>query len=188
MKALILNGLAKGDNYLYTLVRDELKDRGWEESGIFLHEKHIVPCQGCFGCWVKTPGICLMDDDGREVAKKAVQSDLMVFLTPVTFGGYSSVLKRAVDRLMQIILPFFMKINGEVHHKPRYARYPCLVGLGVLSKPDEEGERIFKTLVARNAVNLHSPLSAGGVIIRDYPRETIRREVNALFTGAGVTR
>jgi hypothetical protein len=188
MKALILNGLAKEDDPLYELIHGELKNTCWEGSGIYLHDKHIAPCQGCFGCWINTPGICVIEDDGREVIKEAVQSDLMVFLTPVTFGGYSSDLKRALDRLMQTVLPFFVKINGEFHHRQRYPRRPCLIGLGVLSKPDEEGELIFKALVARNALNLQSPSSAGGVVIRDDPPEKIRREVNTLFAEIGTTR
>lgn len=49
-----------------------------------------------------------------------------------------------------------MKIEGEVHHKPRYERYPRLMGVGVLPQPDEESERIFTTLVSRNAINLHA--------------------------------
>ena len=185
MKTVILNGLEKEDDSLYKLIHSELKNRGWEGTGIYLRDTHIAPCQGCFGCWISTPGICMIDDDGREVVKKAVQSDLMVFLSPVTFGGYSSDLKRALDRFMQTVLPFFVKINGEFHHRPRYARRPCLIGLGVLSKPDEEGERIFKTLIARNALNIQSPSSAGGVVIRDDPPEKIRREVNTLFARMG---
>ena len=171
------------------MIHDELEDVGWEVNDFYLQDRKIAPCQGCFGCLIRTPGICLIDDDGREVAKKAVQSDLMVFVSPVTFGGYSSDLKKAVDRLfLQILYPFFMKINGEFHHKPRYARYPCLIGLGVLSKSDEEGERIFKTLVARNAINLHSSLNAAGVVIKNYPPEKIRGEVKNLFARIGVKR
>ena len=188
MKALILNGLAKGDDILYKIIHDELEDMGCDVNNFYLQDKKIAPCQGCFGCWIKTPGICLTDDDGREVAKQAVQSDLMVLVSPISFGGYSSDLKKAVDRIIPIICPFFMKINGEIHHKPRYTRYPRLIGVGVLPKSDEEGERIFKTLVARNAINLHSPSNAAGVVIREYSPEKIKTEVKILFAKIGVKR
>ncbi len=188
MKALILNGLVKGDDILCGIIHDELEDMGWQVNDLYLKDKKIAPCLGCFGCWIKTPGICLIDDDGREVAEKSVQSDLMVFVTPVTFGGYSSCLKKAVDRLTPTVLPFFVKINGEFHHKPRYGSYPHLVGIGVLSEPDGESERIFKTLVARNAINLHSQSNAAEVVMRDYSQEKIRAEVKTLFAGIGVKR
>jgi len=185
MKALIINGLRKTDT-IYEIVSDALKGIGWEVNGIHLHDKEIAPCQGCFGCWTKTPGICIINDEGREVAKMAVQSHLMLFLTPVTFGGYSSDLKKAVDRLIQIVLPFFMMIGGEMHHKPRYSKYPHLVGIGVLPQPDEESEQIFKTLVARNAINLHSPSNAAGIVLRDSAPEKLREEVKKILAGGGI--
>jgi len=188
MKAFILNGLAEKDDALYKIIHDDVKDMGWEVNVFSPRDKSIAPCQGCFGCWIKTPGICVIDDDGRDVAKMAVKSDLMVFLSAVTFGGYSSDLKKAVDRLIPIVLPFFVKIGGEIHHKPRYARYPHLIGVGILSNSDEESERIFKTLVARNAINLHSPLSAAGVVLRDDIPEKIKAEIKTLFTKVGVKR
>jgi len=49
---------------------------------------------GCFGCWNKTPGTCVMKDDSAKIAKAVVNSDLLIFLTPITFGGYSSELKK----------------------------------------------------------------------------------------------
>jgi multimeric flavodoxin WrbA len=186
MKAFILNGLEKKDDMFYEMISNHLKQMNWEINTLSPQDKHIAPCQGCFGCWIKTPGICVIDDDGRDVVKMAVQSDMMLFLSPVTFGGYSSDLKKAIDRLIPIILPFFMKINGEIHHKPRYARSPLLIGVGLLSNPDEESEQIFKTLVARNAINLHSPLSAAGVVFRDYIPEKTRAEIKTLFVKAGV--
>jgi hypothetical protein len=188
VKAFILNALGKMDDRVYEIVAKELERMGWETDVFHLHDKKIAPCQGCYGCFIKTPGICLIDDDGREIAGRAVQSDLMIFLTPVTFGGYSSLLKNAVDRFIQIVLPFFMKINGEYHHKPRYVRYPHLVGIGVLPHPDEESEGIFKTLVARNALTLISSSNTAGVVFRDYTPERIREEIKSLFGGVGVYR
>jgi hypothetical protein len=115
-----------------------------------------------------------------------VQSDLTIYLTAVTFGGYSSELKKAVDRIICLLSPFFMRINGEVHHRPRYERYPRLVGVGVLSCPDEESERLFTTLVERNAINLHSPAHGAGVVLTDQGAEQMRERVRTILSKAGV--
>jgi multimeric flavodoxin WrbA len=120
MKAFILNGFEKKDDALYEIISEHLKGIGWEINTFFPQDKRIAPCQGCFGCWIKTPGICVIDDAGRNVVQMAVQSDMIVFLSPVTFGGYSSCLKKAIDRMVPIALPFFMKIDGEIHHKSCY--------------------------------------------------------------------
>ena len=45
MKALILNGLAKGDDRVYEIITNELKDMGWEVNNFYLHDKKIAPCQ-----------------------------------------------------------------------------------------------------------------------------------------------
>lgn len=111
-------------------------------------------CLGCFQCWTTTPGVCRIDDGGRVVAEAAISSDWLVFLTPVTFRGYSSVLKKAVDRLIPLVLPFFRWIDGEVHHQPRYRGYPNLLGLGLLPEPAPDSEESFRRLVKRNAINL----------------------------------
>lgn len=132
---------------------------------------------------MKTPGICLFADDGREVARKAIQSHLLVLLTPVTFGGYSSQLKKALDRMISLVSPFFQKIGGETHHQPRYRRYPRLLGVGTLPAPDAESEATFASLVARNAINLHAPAAAAVVFengTADQAAETIRRLLAAV--------
>jgi multimeric flavodoxin WrbA len=181
MKVFVLNGLSIGHMEVYEMIADELEKMGWQVIGFDLRGKKIAPCLGCFGCWVKTPGICVIDDDGREVARLAAESDLLVFLTSITFGGYSSHLKKAVDRMIPIVSPFFLKKEGEIHHKPRYARYPHLRIVGVLSRPDEESERIFRSHIARNARNFHGPSIAAKVIFQGEALEEKREVIKGFF-------
>jgi multimeric flavodoxin WrbA len=85
-----------------------------------------------------------------------VGSDLVVYVTPVTFGGFSSELKKLLDRIVLSVLdPRFTVVGGEVHHRLRYRRYPKTVGFGTLPSPDPEAERLFTRLVARNGINVH---------------------------------
>ena len=163
MQALLLDGSREGDAAAQAVrqaLLDELARRGWQAETLDLRRMDIAPCVGCFGCWVHSPGICVIDDAGRDVAR----CDLLACLTPVTFGGYSSELKKAVDRLVPNISPLFTKVRGEVHHVLRYAGAPRLLAVGLLPEPDPgpaaEAEGIFRTLVARNAVNMRSPASA----------------------------
>ena len=78
-----------------------------------LRDKKIGNCAGDFFCWIRDPGICNVDDDNREIANSIANSDLMVYITPVTFGGYSSTLKKMVDHQIQNVLPFFEQVNGD---------------------------------------------------------------------------
>ena len=160
----------------------ELRTLAWDVESILLHERKIAPCMGDFGCWEKTPGVCILKDDALQVAKTVINCDLIMLLTPVTFGGYSSQLKKALDRLICLMSPLFMKIKGEYHHRKRYSRYPMLMGLGVLKTPDVDSERIFKTLVTRNAINLHAPQSAAIVVDRSLDEAGINRSIRDLLS------
>lgn len=182
MRALILNGALRGDDRLAPieqLVTSSLASRGYDVEPIRLRDLTIAYCQGCFECWVKTPGRCKTKDDAPEVTRAIVRSDLLVFLTPVTFGGYSSELKKALDRSIGIVSPFFTRIHGEVHHKQRYAKYPSLLAIGVMDERDDEEAGIFSALVLRNAINIHAPAHAAGVVCRSEP-DRIRQVIGTL--------
>lgn len=185
MKALILNGERKGERLLglvHESVVHALSLEGWPVETVLLQEKKIIRCTGCFGCWTTTPGVCVLDDFGRELARLAVQCGLMIYLTPITFGGYSSELKKAVDRFScPMLLPFFTKIDGEVHHKARYRPLPRLIGIGVLPRPDEESEQIFAKLVERNAINLHSPAARSVVFYHSHDQNEIEKGLQSIL-------
>ena len=184
MKATILNG-ATGDDVLTRRATDTLtgllQAGGCEVEQIRLEELDIAPCLGCFGCWVKTPGVCVIDDAGRDLAKKAIQCDLLTFVTPITFGGYSYQLKKAADRLIPLILPYFQLVGGEVHHQKRYAQYPVLLGLGTLPGPNEAQEQLFRTLVRRNAINFRNPNHAATVVRTQHEDRAVDGELKAVL-------
>ncbi|MBE0448996.1 MAG: flavodoxin family protein [Actinobacteria bacterium] len=188
MRILVLDGLRQSDAYIEPICGvaiDELRAKGWEADSIALRGIDVDHCRGCFKCWAKTPGICIINDAMRDIANRVVQSDVVLLVTPVTFGGYSSEPKKAMDRLIPLISPFFTTIGGEVHHKPRYEKYPALLGIGILGKSDKESERTFKTLVGRNAINLHSPRWDAEVLISDQKQETVRERIRTLFAKVG---
>lgn len=169
MKATILNGALPGDAFVDAagaVLQDALQAAGWSVTPWTLRDEKIAYCLGCFECWTKTPGVCRIDDAARDVAASLIGGDLTIYLTAVTFGGYSSTLKQAVDRSICLVAPFFTRIDGEVHHQERYERYPALVGLGVLPGPHPVQEQIFHTLVGRNAINLHASEHASAVLYR----------------------
>ena len=160
MKALILDGTKSTNNEstkIFDLMLEELKKLNWEVISIVLEDKNISYCTGCFGCWVQTPGECVIKDFEENIVKDMIHSDLIIYLTPIMFGGYSSILKKALDRQIGRVLPYFTKVDGEVHHSKRYEKQQSLLSIGLLDKHDSEKEEIFKTLVVRNAINMWAP-------------------------------
>jgi hypothetical protein len=180
MNALILDGGRHGalpTAPAHAAVAQALAQAGWHATTIVLREQKIAYCLGCFHCWTKTPGLCRIDDDGRNVTAAMLANDLVVYLTPVTFGGYSSELKKAVDRSICLVSPFFTRIDGEVHHRPRYAGYPSLLAVGVLASPDPIQEQLFARLIERNALNLHAPTCGSCIVCTTQPPDAQRAAI-----------
>jgi len=175
MKAVIFNGAKEDDPAIKAIektIADQLTKEKWEVEPLELRDMKIANCAGCFGCWVKTPGTCVIDDEGRETTRKAFQSDLLVWLTPVTFGGYSSELKKALDRIIPILLPYFQIYHGQIHHEMRYKKYPKLLVIGV-QEPDVNYEETFMELAERNMLNFRPPAHAASVFQRGKNPETV---------------
>ncbi len=177
MEAIHLDGSAQGDptsERIRTALSAQLEARDWDVEHVLLRKQEIGSCAGDFFCWMRTPGICNVDDDNRAIAEGIVASDLVVYLTPVTLGGYSSTLKRMVDHQIQNNAPFFTTIEGETHHKKRYRRNPDLLAVGWMAEPDERDEASFRHLVQRNALNLDARTSIAAVVTANPTGEELR--------------
>jgi len=156
MRAVVLNGLREGDvgQAISDEVRSRLEHAGWTTEEFVLRDRKVAPCVEDFGCWIRKPGQCLIKDDAQEITRAFLTCDLVVFLTPVTFGGYSSELKKVLDRSICFALPYFEGVGGETHHPTRYDRIPAMFYVGTETTPDEQAESVFRELVRRNALNM----------------------------------
>lgn len=184
-KVVVLDGCGLLDQDLVPVLKellDVLRRNGSQIETFHLHELKFAHCLGCFNCWVKTPGMCVENDAGRQIARAVIQSDSTVFFTPVTFGGYSPELKKMLDHFIQLISPFFTMEHGEVHHPPRYARRPRLIVVGVQRRANPHEAHIFKTLAGRNAINLRPPAHAAEVVVATDDAVTLRPRFESLLT------
>lgn len=184
-KVVILDGATSGDADLAPILdvlSHVLQADGAQVETVPLRDRKLAHCLGCFNCWVKTPGVCVEADAGREIAKAVVRSDVTVLFTPVTFGGYSPELKKMVDRFVQLASPFFQMDHGEVHHPPRYAYRPRFVVVGVQRHPNPAEAHIFKTLAGRNAINLHPVSYAAEVVLATDGADALRERFASLLT------
>lgn len=77
-------------------------------------------CIGCFGCWVKTPGACVIKDDYQDMGKLMGACDELIVISECVYGTVSPEVKNIVDRSISYIHPYFVSRNGEMHHKRRY--------------------------------------------------------------------
>lgn len=75
--------------------------RGAEESGhkvevLDVCKLDVNPCIGCIRCGYEGP--CVQKDDNDIIRNKLLNTDMVVFATPLYYYGMSAQLKRVVDR------------------------------------------------------------------------------------------
>jgi len=162
LRAVILNGSLKNQTQLEPVqetLEVELRSGGWSVESILLHELDIRICTGCFRCWNVTPGICtgVKDDDAEEITEKVIKCELVVFLTPLTFGGYSSELKKMIERFLGLLQPGTTMISGETHHLKRYENYPSILAIAITELVDDEEVQLFNALGHRHSLNFYPP-------------------------------
>ena len=96
-------------------IQSEYKgDRVVSDSG------SIHPCIGCFSCWNKTPGRCVIRDGYESMGELIHHADEVIVISHYTYGGFSGFVKNVFDRSLGYVLPQFEVVNGESHHRKRY--------------------------------------------------------------------
>lgn len=136
---------------------DRIKDKydGWE---VISDEGKIRPCVGCFGCWVKTPGECVIKDGYDRMGALIHKADEVVVMSRYTYGGFDSFVKNVFDRCIGWVLPYFELINGEMHHKKRYPEDKPLTFVFRGSGLTDEDKAAAKQYVKAVCTNLHGSI------------------------------
>ena len=64
-------------------------------------------CQGCFRCWLASPGQCVMKDDLQTIGVQIGSCEKVIILSRCCYGGFSPGVKKVLDRAISLSLPFF---------------------------------------------------------------------------------
>lgn len=136
-------------------LKDMLLSKGFEIEETAIDRNTLAFCKGCFGCWIKTPGECVISDGIADLNRKAMTSDLAVYLCPIVFGQYSANMKCVIDRWLPNMLPFFMtRPDGSTMHPPRYKSYPYQIMIGYGEGLFEEDEQLFLDVILKHRSNV----------------------------------
>ena len=79
----------------------------------------IAHCVGCFGCWVRTPGRCVIDDAARDFVVKTAYVDELIIISRLSYGGLSPDIKAYMDRSIPVLQPFFEIRDNVMRHPSR---------------------------------------------------------------------
>ena len=148
MKVLALNssprvkGQSKTELLLSHLVKG-MKEAGAEVEVVELRKKKINYCKGCYTCWTKTPGICVHKDDmALELYPKWLESDIVVYASPLYYYGVNAEMKAFIERTLPILIPYLKRGKNRTAH-PLRSRFPQTVVLSVAGFPDDS---VFESL------------------------------------------
>ena len=138
------------------LILTDLKDFRIPVAGeyrLMQPEKKIRGCIGCFGCWVKTPGRCVIHDGYENTGILMGQCSELIFISRCCYGSVSPFVKAVQDRAISYIHPDFTMRKGEMHHKRRYTNRIALSAYFYGEAITEAEKRTAREILEANADN-----------------------------------
>jgi multimeric flavodoxin WrbA len=169
---------------------------GAETEIIFLKEKNIHPCQGCYTCFAKTPGVCVFKDDMPELMEKVKNSDILVYATPLYNYTMTALMKAFMERLIPLHDPHLVKRRGTYGLAQRYKVGRKMVLISTCGFPElsqfDALRQVFKIMESNGVVPLVGEIlvpAAEAVLSQECLREYIQRMLEAVRrAGAEVVR
>lgn len=141
MKVLALNSSPRSGEEsctfkMLTHLVEGMREEGADVEVVNLREKKIKNCIGCFTCWTKTPGQCVLKDDmSLELFPKWKASDLTVYASPLYNHTINAAMGAFLERTLPAAQPFVERgDDGQMFH-PLRGTLPASVTLTVCGFP-----------------------------------------------------
>ncbi len=123
MRILAINGSPRGrqgnTEVILQAFLEGARSAGAEAEVVYLKEKTIRHCTGCFTCWTKTPGVCIHQDDMPALLERVIEARILVFATPLYVFTVSGLMKDFMDRLIPLALPHIVRRGHHYIHPMR---------------------------------------------------------------------
>lgn len=150
MKIIALNGSPKGQRgNTEVLLKHFLKgckNKGADVETIYLKEKNIKHCCGCFTCWEKTPGKCIYKDDMEELLVKVSEADIIVYATPLYYFSVTGIMKDFMDRMLPLHSGEIIS-QDNIYTHPRQNKYATVAKTVLISNCGFPGDYNFSGLL-----------------------------------------
>ena len=140
---------------IHDLSREEWEkiSHRYPDVNVIADDNTIRPCNGCFSCWNRTPGECVIKDGYENMGRLIHHSEEVIVISRYTYGGFSSFVKNVFDRCLGYVLPQFEVVNSETHHKKRYDEDKAFIFVfygPMLSDEDKDAARTYVQAVCAN--------------------------------------
>jgi multimeric flavodoxin WrbA len=88
---------------LVSKILDGASEKGATVETIFLDDLEIRECDGCHACWKGKE--CAKKDDMNDIYPRIIESDVIIFGTPVYWYGPTALMKLFIDRFVYFNCP-----------------------------------------------------------------------------------
>ena len=150
MKKLLIVNILPEENPAAQSAIEALREKAEEVQVIHAYEKNFRPCIGCNACWLKTPGICSIQDGYEELLKAYLASDAVVFLSGTALNFVDYRMKNVIDRILPLATMYIHIVDGQCRHVPRYDKK---LRFGLLYSGPADGEYLNRWM-GRVALNM----------------------------------
>ncbi|MDR2460424.1 MAG: flavodoxin family protein [Deltaproteobacteria bacterium] len=113
----------------------------------------VAPCRGCFGCWVLTPGKCVINDRGASFTAEMRMHEELIIVSELILGGYSPAIKAVLDRSIGYLIPFIHTKDGKSVHNQRIKK-DIYVTAAFYGEASPQETALAERLFSANALNL----------------------------------
>jgi multimeric flavodoxin WrbA len=121
-----------------------------------LGDEPITACIGCWNCWLKNPGRCVMKDQMAEFYPDYVNCDTVILLMDTAQGFINHQAKAFLDRTIPHYNPYIEIVDAECHHVARYERYPDMVFYYDPVNLTDQEEQVVEDYLYRTAYHFKS--------------------------------
>ena len=107
MKITIINGSPRTASTaaMAKVFAEAAEAAGHEVETIHVGRMNIAGCKGCEYCHTKGEGKCIQQDDMEKVMPAYLESDMIVYASPVYYFGMSAQMMAAIQRIYCIGKP-----------------------------------------------------------------------------------
>lgn len=118
MRIVVIEGSPHRDGSSNMLAREFIRGAEGEGHTVRVFDaahSRICPCRGCDVCGMSGP--CVQKDDMAAIREALLDSDMVVFVTPLYYFGMSAQIKAVIDR--------FYAFNGQLMSRHLKAALIC---------------------------------------------------------------
>lgn len=128
MKIIAIYGSARKKGFSSLAVdtaADYFESKGQEVKKYYLADMEIQPCMGCFSCRKKER--CVRRDDMSELFGEIVDSDFVIFSSPIYCFTTNSLYNRMFERLYPMLGGGMASGEGMQKYTQRYPGKKCMM-------------------------------------------------------------